>query len=138
MHDVDFDQLKAKAASRKRIKTNLMAHQESIKRMMDADISLPLIFEWLTENKVKTALTTLRRFVKKTYGETFYDDFSRRNGWQKKKQSASPVQAAGTPLQTSVTAPRPSIKQDEKATVLGDPSDINNFFNRRKIQGESK
>lgn len=136
MHDVDFDQLKARAASRRRIKTNLVAHQESIKKMMDADISLPLIFDWLAENGVDTALTTLRRFVKRTYGEAFYSDFSRRNGWQKDKREdkgkPSPSRPTGAGLPASTTLPGRQVKQGVESQPLEDPSDINNFFNRRK------
>lgn len=132
MDDEDFDHLKTRALSRKRIKTNLIEHRETIKKMMDADISLPLIFEWLTERKVETALTTLRRFVKKTFGETFYVDFSSRNGWQKSKQIAPPVRAARTGKQTATTSPRTSGNQEDEINSLGNPADINHFFNRRK------
>lgn len=132
MQDLDLDNLKTKALSRKRIKTNLIEHQGSIKRMIDADISLPLIFEWLTENKVETALTTLRRFVKKTFGESFYDDFARRNGWQKNKQIVPLARTGRTKLQTVIRTKKLSEKQEEEANTLGNPADINNFFNSRK------
>jgi len=133
MHDVEFDQLKAKAASRKRIKTNLIAHYELIKRMLDADISLPLIFEWLAENGVETTLTTLRRFVKRTYGEAFYDDFSKRNGWHKKKRKPSLNRSTEAGPGPPTTAPGRPVMRNGEANALEDPSDINNFFNRRKI-----
>jgi len=132
MQDFDFYNLKIKALARKRIKTNLIEHHELIKKMMDADISLPLIFDWLKENEVETALTTLRRFVKKTFGEGFYEDFSMRNGWQKNKQATPLGRTAGTNRQIVITTTKLSEKQKEGPNTLGNPGDINNFFNSRK------
>lgn len=131
MQDSEFEYLKAIALSRKRLKTNLVEHQALIKKMLDSDISLPVIFEWLREKEIGMALTTLRRFVKKTYGEDFYAEYAKRNGWIKNKQHASSVRMDG---KTSHSALVTKLQETRKETAhtLGNPGDINNFFNSRK------
>lgn len=136
MDEEDIGDLKTRALSRRRIKTNLIEHQEMIKKMMDADISLPLIYEWLSKKNVETALTTLRRFVRRTFGETYYNDFSHRNGWHKKKQVTSLVRPGRAVQQSATTAPSASSKQQVGKSALGDPADINNFFNHRRNEGK--
>lgn len=90
MTEIDFDGLQKRTLLRQRRKTNLVEHQASIKKLMDLDVSLPVMLEWLlNEKKVETTLPALRRFVRKTFGEEFYNNFAARNGWQKSKHEKS-------------------------------------------------
>lgn len=69
---------------RKKIKrTNLGAFDDRLRKLMDLDVSLPVILEWLTEKGRKTTLPALRRYVVRTFGKDFYLNYTRRNGWQK-------------------------------------------------------
>lgn len=101
MTDSEFDELKQRTLLRQRRKTNLIEHEAAIKKLMDLDVSLPVILEWLVgEKQTATTLPALRRFVNRSFGEAFYEDFTSRNGWQKSKpQKTSPSARAGkTPV----------------------------------------
>lgn len=85
MTDSEFDELKKRTVLRQRRKTNLVEYETAIKKLMDLDVSLPVILEWLVEEKkISTTLPALRRFVRRIFG-AFYDDFTVRNGWHKNK-----------------------------------------------------
>lgn len=91
MTEIELEELKVKSLLRQRQKTNLVEHQVAILKMMELDISLPVVLDWLVAKKsICTTLPALRRFVKKAFGQKFYDEFTNRNGWQKNKQSALP------------------------------------------------
>lgn len=86
MTDSEFDELKQRTLQRQRRKTNLIEHEAAIKKLMDLDVSLPVILEWLVgEKQIVTTLPALRRFVNRSFGEAFYEEFTARNGWQKTK-----------------------------------------------------
>lgn len=86
MTDSEFDELKQRTLQRQRRKTNLIEHETAIKKLMDLDVSLPVILEWLVgEKQIATTLPALRRFVNRSFGEVFYEEFTARNGWQKNK-----------------------------------------------------
>lgn len=86
MPDSKFDELKKRSLQRQRFKINLNEHETSIRKLMDLDVSLPVILEWLVEEKqIATTLPALRRFIRRTFGEPFYDSFTARNGWKKSK-----------------------------------------------------
>ena len=94
MTEIELEELKVKSLQRRRQKTNLVEHQVAILKLMELDISLPLVLDWLIDKKcISTTLPALRRFVKKAFGQKFYDEFTNRNGWQKHKQSAPPKAA---------------------------------------------
>lgn len=91
MADSEFDELKRKSLRRQRFKVNLFEFETSIKKLMDLDVSLPVILEWLVEEKkVSTTLPALRRFVKRILGDHFYDSYTARNGWKKSKIQHGP------------------------------------------------
>jgi hypothetical protein len=86
MSDSEFDELKKRTLLRQRRKANLVEHETAIKKLMEMNVSLPVVLEWLIEKKnITTTLPALRRFVRRSFGESFYDEFAARNGWQKKK-----------------------------------------------------
>lgn len=86
MANSEFEELKRKSLLRQRFKLNLFEFETSIKKLMDLDVSLPVILEWLVEEKkISTTLPALRRFIRRTFGDQFYDDFTVRNGWKKSK-----------------------------------------------------
>lgn len=104
MTDSEFDELKQRTLLRQRRKTNLIEHETAIKKLMELDVSLPVILEWLVEEKqVATTLPALRRFVRRTFGEEFYNNFAARNGWQKNKlqKSTSSARVSKTPVPIS-------------------------------------
>lgn len=75
----------------------------TIKAMLDADVSLPLVRDWLEEDKqVKITLRTLRLFVLRQLGEEFYKDYCLRNGWQRTTQNsaalAKPAREPAAPI----------------------------------------
>lgn len=66
----------------------LKPYVTSIKKMLDVDISLPMIQEYFDETeKIKFTLQTLRSFVIKEFGEDYYKDYCKRNGWLKTKKN---------------------------------------------------
>ncbi|MET3122299.1 hypothetical protein AAKU67_001893 [Oxalobacteraceae bacterium GrIS 2.11] len=132
MEEGEFQSLKLKSASRSRIKKNLEEHLDLIKKMMDADISLPVVYEWLVDHGIDTSLTTLRRFVIKKFGKNFYLDFVERNGWQKR---ARILQSDNSQRNGSKSLPNVVSKPEQPGNSsirLGNPADINNFFNKHK------
>lgn len=66
----------------------LKPYATSIQKMLSVDISLPMIQEYFDEKvKIKFTLQTLRSFVIKEFGEDYYRDYCKRNGWLKNKKS---------------------------------------------------
>ena len=98
---------------RQRLKTDLGEFDEQIKEMMDLNISLPVVLGWLEKQKKTTTLPALRRYVKRVFGDAFYDDFLRRNGWLKTK-AAEPNKS-----KTTITTPASSAPDgaDDAAPV---------------------
>ena len=82
-------ELKAQATQRQRLKTDLAEFEPAIRKMMEVDISLPLVLGWLEKKGKTTTLPALRRYIKNAFGEKFYTDFVSRNGWQKSKKGES-------------------------------------------------
>lgn len=92
-----------------------------IREMMENNISLPLINEWLGKKEVAgvhpvVTLQTLRNFVVRELGEAFYADYCNRNGWAKstqqraeKRNTAKPGNLKNT---TSVTTAEKKLSTD--------------------------
>lgn len=91
IEEKELAELQAQAALRQRIKTDLAEFEAAIKKMMELDISLPLVLTWLEKKGKITTLPALRRYVRKAFGEGFYENFASRNGWQKTKKGAKPL-----------------------------------------------
>ena len=130
MTNSEFDELKKQTLLRQRQKANLVEHETAIKKLLDLDVSLPVILEWLIEKKkIRTTLPALRRFVKRTLGKAFYDDFLVRNGWQKTKQEKSSFlgRASAIPAkQKSETfAQKGGMTQEELKASLREKVDLN-------------
>lgn len=88
MDEKDLDELIKETQRRQRKKTDLSAYEAKLKEMLDLDISLPVILDWIfkeEKDKKYTTLPALRRYVVRTFGESFYHDFMKRNGWLKIK-----------------------------------------------------
>lgn len=96
LDDAELEELKAQATQRQRVKTDLYEYSDALRKMMEADISLPLILGWLEKRGKTTTLPALRRYVRKTFGEEFYQAFTTRNGWQKSKRGTKPQTQSGT------------------------------------------
>lgn len=57
--------------------------------MIENDVSLPFILNWLIEKKgEKLVLRTLRKYVVFKIGRPAYEKYLKRNGWFKTKESA--------------------------------------------------
>lgn len=102
---------------RQRLKTDLAEFDGQMKEMMNLNISLPVILGWLEKEGKTTTLPALRRYVKRVFGDAYYDDFVRRNGWLKtkagdlkksEKPSTTLTRAAGAPDVDVVPANRPA------------------------------
>ncbi len=96
LDEVELAELKAQATKRQRVKTDLAEYSDALLKMMEADISLPLMLGWLEKRGKTTTLPALRRYVRKTFGEGFYQEFTTRNGWQKSKRGRRATDTAGT------------------------------------------
>lgn len=96
---------------RQRLKTDLAEFDEQMKEMMDLNISLPVVLGWLEKQGKKTTLPALRRYVKRVFGDAYYDDFVRRNGWLKTK--AGETKRSEKPR----TAPTRASKSPDVAVV---------------------
>ncbi|OFJ47565.1 hypothetical protein BA896_023155 [Janthinobacterium lividum] len=81
-----IDALLLETRRRQRRKTDLSEFDTTLKEMMDLDISLPVILTWLEKQEKQTTLPALRRYIRRVFGEEFYDRFLLRNGWQRTKQ----------------------------------------------------
>lgn len=119
----ELDELLLETQRRQRRKTDLAEFDSSLKKMMDLDISLPVILEWLEKKGEKTSLPALRRYVIRIFGDEFYSDFMRRNGWLKKKRIAKPVAAIAQPdpQKTIGTKPPTSAAQQPGETTNAPP-----------------
>ena len=93
MNESELQQLLDETQRRQRRKTDLTEFEPAIKEMMDANVSLPVLLSWLEKKGKVTTLPALRRYVRRVFGEDFYDEFVKRNGWQRTKELK---QAAGT------------------------------------------
>ena len=80
-----LDELIKETQRRQRRRTDLSAYNEKLKEMLDLNISLPVVLDWLAKQETVTTLPALRRYVVRTFGENFYHDFLKRNGWLKTK-----------------------------------------------------
>ena len=89
--EAELAEMLNKASGRQRVKTDLAEFEAAIRKMMELDISLPLVLTWLEKKGKITTLPALRRYVRKAFGEGFYENFASRNGWQKTKKGAKPL-----------------------------------------------
>lgn len=132
MTDSEFDELKKQTLLRQRQKTNLIEHETAIKKLLDLDVSLPVILEWLIEKKkIVTTLPALRRFVRRTFSEEFYDGFVVRNGWQKTKQekSSSLGRASDKPAKQKPEPfiPKRGVTQEELKAIARKKIDLREY-----------
>lgn len=130
MADSEFDEMKKQTLLRQRRKANLVEHETAIKKLLDLDVSLPVILEWLIEKKkIGTTLPALRRYVRRTLGKAFYDDFLVRNGWQKTKQEKSStlerVSARPAKQKSEIFAQKGGMTQEELKASLREKVDLN-------------
>jgi hypothetical protein len=127
----EFIELQTRTLLRQKRKINLNEHEISIKTLMELNVSLPIILDWLEEKKILTTLPALRRFIKRTFGEKFYNDFVFRNGWQKTKQGKH--QSTAYPTEKSVKLDRVTLPtkggltQEELKASLRQKVDLNRF-----------
>lgn len=130
MSDSEFDELKRKTLLRQRRKGNLDELETAIKKLMGMNVSLPVVLEWLIEEKnIATTLPALRRFVRRSFGEAFYDEFAVRNGWQKKKREKH-LSSVRTPERPPESKPeqlasKGGVTQEELKASLREKVDLN-------------
>ena len=98
----DIKEAKARQIARKgKNSFRLSEYQSLIQRMLQENVSLPFILDTIERKGHKTTITTLRRFVVRVFGRSFYDQYLYRNGWHKVKQ-------------TTPTSPRQPEKIEDK------------------------
>ncbi|TDK61216.1 hypothetical protein [Sapientia aquatica] len=131
MSETKFLELQMQTLKRKKRKTNLNEYETSINRLMNLDVSLPIILEWLTgERKILTTLPALRRFIRRVFGDEFYDDFMRRNGWYKSKGCSGPSPPASPKKHAnsfSNSDTPPGVTQEELKASLRQKVNLNGF-----------
>lgn len=111
MEKKTIEALVEKTQKRQRRTTDLTQFDPTLKEMMSANISLPVILEWLEGQKKVTTLPALRRYIRRVFGEDFYDNFLVRNGWHRTKQNAK---RESEPHQAPI--PASSIKPDANSS----------------------
>ena len=90
MLESEIDQLLTETLRRQRRKTDLSEFDGPLKEMMEANISLPVMLDWLKKKGEVTTLPALRRYVRRVFGDDYYDDFVKRNGWHRNKENPKP------------------------------------------------
>lgn len=91
MLESELDQLLTETLRRQRRKTDLSEFDGPLKEMMEANISLPVMLDWLKKKGEITTLPALRRYVRRVFGDDYYDDFVKRNGWHRNKENPKPL-----------------------------------------------
>lgn len=116
-----IDALLLETRRRQRRKTDLSEFDTTLKEMMDLDISLPVILTWLEKQEKQTTLPALRRYIRRVFGEEFYDRFLLRNGWQRTKQEEKKKSTATNPInekkETKTAIEAPAVKPHIKAKI---------------------
>lgn len=101
---------------RRRLKTDLSAFDTYLKEMLDLNISLPVMMEWLLKEKqTTTTLPALRRYVRRVFGDDFYQAFLIRNGWQKRPREASSIRKLTLTAETESKLTEPVAQASKKA-----------------------
>lgn len=90
MLESELDQLLTETLRRQRRKTDLSEFDGPLKEMMKTNISLPVMLDWLKKKGEITTLPALRRYVRRVFGDDYYDDFVKRNGWHRNKENPKP------------------------------------------------
>lgn len=86
----------------------LAVHRDSILKAMQRDIPLPVLLDWLRENRdISVVLNTLRKYVVKQIGRDFYDEYLRRNGWIRPSKRARKLPSAAASSQSSESTNSP-------------------------------
>lgn len=94
----------------------LEEHKETIVKAIERDISLPVLLEWLIQNRdLVVSLNTLRKFVTKTIGQEKYDDYLKRNHWERNRAQGYPARKKSQGDKRSSST---SVHQ-ERATEIG-------------------
>ena len=125
MEKKTIEALVEKTQKRQRRTTDLTQFDPTLKEMMTANISLPVILEWLEGQNKVTTLPALRRYIRRVFGEDFYDNFLVRNGWHRTKQNGKRVSdsyQAPTPVPSTkpaVNAPNRTSKTALSTTNTG-------------------
>ena len=119
MNESELQQLLDETQRRQRRKTDLTEFEPAIKEMMDANVSLPVLLSWLEKKGKVTTLPALRRYVRRIFGEDFYDEFVKRNGWQRTKE---PKQATGNTNSKAGTGDLPVTPPATDASALPESS----------------
>lgn len=112
-----LDELIKETQRRQRRRTDLSAYNEKLKEMLDLNISLPVVLDWLAKQETVTTLPALRRYVVRTFGETFYHDFLKRNGWLKTKSQQVSKKLIPASKDTEVPETTDKITETNTATA---------------------
>ena len=95
----------------------LAAHRDTIVKAMQRDIPLPVLLDWLQENRdIAVVLNTLRKYVVKKIGRDFYDEYLRRNGWSKPARTARRATQTTAPENVAANSPESKIGFDFNIT----------------------
>ena len=90
MLESELDQLLTETLRRQRRKTDLSEFDGPLREMMEANISLPVMLDWLKKKGQITTMPALRRYVRRVFGDDYYDGFVKRNGWHRNKENPKP------------------------------------------------
>lgn len=94
----------------------LLPHAEAIKSLVDANVSLTQVNQYLREQDkaVTVSQETLRNFVIAQWGEPYYRAYTDRNGWSKSKARSKAVVEGGARKAVTV---RDAVEANEKQEV---------------------
>lgn len=91
----------------------LEKHRDVIVQLMNNNIQLTLILEWLKKTQgEQLVLNTLRKYIKRNIGHDVYDEYLTRNGWLKTRRKPPP---GAPPPPHSNTAPNDPATEVQKA-----------------------
>ena len=110
MEKTAMEALLLETKRRQRRKTDLAEFNVTLREMMELNISLPVILGWLEKQGQATTLPALRRYIRRVFGEAFYDEFLVRNGWQRTKQEHEKRKTMGE----KAVLPLPSMTTEKK------------------------
>jgi hypothetical protein len=89
----------------------LGAYRETIVKLMDLNVQLNLIRDWLVEKQgEQLVVNTLRKYIIRSIGRDFYDEYLKRNGWTKTRRTPQP---GAPPLPAGVTVQDSRLRETE-------------------------
>lgn len=66
-------------------------YRETIVKLMNLNVQLNLIRDWLVEKQgEQLVVNTLRKYIVRNIGREFYDEYLKRNGWTKTRRNSQP------------------------------------------------